>query len=142
MRKKKLDESEPVEAKDIADAIDVLLDDELALKDNVCAKKHCGAGKECRVNENGVAECVCIHTCPQEKDPRRMVLTFLKIPCATFSLFDTLQICSNHNETWNSDCELYRMRCLCKSGSSECVDAKYDHAHVEYFGTCRDVPVS
>ncbi len=54
----------------------------------------------------------------------------------------SLQICSNQNETWNSDCELYRMRCLCKSGSPGCVDSKYDHAHVEYFGTCRDVPVS
>lgn len=45
-------------------------------------------------------------------------------------------ICSNHNETWNSDCELYRMRCLCKEGAAGCVDPKYDHAHVEYFGTC------
>ena len=50
------------------------------------------------------------------------------------------QICSNQNETWNSDCELYRMRCLCKAGSDACVDAKYDHAHVEYFGTCKEVP--
>ncbi len=70
---KKIDEKEPVEQKDIQDAIDVLLDDEAALKDNLCAKKHCGAGKECRVNENGVAECVCMQYCPEEKDPRRMV---------------------------------------------------------------------
>ena len=33
------------------------------------------------------------------------------------------------------------MRCLCKSGSADCVDTKYDHAHVEYYGTCRDVEV-
>lgn len=118
---KKTDEKQPVEQLDIQDAIDVLVDDEVALKDNLCAKKHCGAGKECRVNENGVAECLCMDHCPEEKDPRRM-------------------ICSNQNETWNSDCELYRMRCLCKSGSPGCVDSKYDHAHVEYFGTCRDVP--
>ena len=51
----------------------MLLDDESALKDNVCAKKHCGAGKECRVNEQGEAECGCIASCPEEKDPRRMV---------------------------------------------------------------------
>lgn len=51
-----------------------------------------------------------------------------------------MQICSNQNETWNSDCELYRMRCLCKAGAEGCVDSKYDHAHVEYFGTCKEVP--
>jgi len=118
---KKSEEKEPVEQKDIQDAIDVLLDDEAALKDNVCAKKHCGAGKECRVNEQGEAECVCMASCPEEKDPRRM-------------------ICSNQNETWNSDCELYRMRCHCKTGSAECTDTKYDHAHVDYFGSCKDVP--
>lgn len=52
-----------------------------------------------------------------------------------------VQICSNHNETWNSDCELYRMRCLCKEGAAGCVDPKYDHAHVEYFGTCTQLRV-
>lgn len=70
---KKTDEKQPVEQLDIQDAIDVLVDDEVALKDNLCAKKHCGAGKECRVNENGVAECLCMDHCPEEKDPRRMV---------------------------------------------------------------------
>lgn len=64
---------QPVEQTDIQDAIDVLVDDEAALKDNLCAKKHCGAGKECRVNELGVAQCVCMEACPEEKDPRRMV---------------------------------------------------------------------
>lgn len=33
------------------------------------------------------------------------------------------------------------MRCLCKTGSEECIDSKYDHAHVDYFGSCKDVPV-
>lgn len=71
---KKQKKEEPIEAKDIQDALDILVEDEAVPKDNLCAKKHCGAGKECRVNENGVAECVCIHSCPEEKDPRRMVL--------------------------------------------------------------------
>ena len=73
-----------MEEKDIQDAIDVLVDDEAALKDNLCAKKHCGAGKECRVNENGVAECVCMQYCPEEKDPRRMV-SFLFLIIKHFS---------------------------------------------------------
>jgi len=111
----------PVEVKDIEDAIAVLAADDVAPLPDACANKHCGAGKECRVDQSGVAQCQCIAACPQEKDPRRM-------------------ICSNQNETWNSDCELYRMRCLCKENSAECVDPKYDHAHVEYFGTCKNLP--
>jgi len=111
----------PVESKDVQDAIDILLDDEAAAAVDACARKHCGAGRECRVNEEGKAECRCVAACPEEKDPRRM-------------------ICSNQNETWNSDCDLYRMRCLCKEGSEDCVDPKYDHAHVEYFGTCKNLP--
>jgi len=108
-----------VEQRDIQDAIDVLMTDEADLNDP-CARKHCGAGRECHINQHGAAECHCISSCPEEVDPRRM-------------------ICSNYNETWNSDCELYRMRCLCKTHSTECVDSKYDHAHVEYFGSCKDV---
>lgn len=76
-KNKKTEDKEPVEQKDIQDAIDVLVDDEEALKDNLCARKHCGAGKECRVNENGAAECVCMQSCPEEKDPRRMVFSTL-----------------------------------------------------------------
>ena len=75
-KSKKVDETgtkQAVEQLDIQDAIDVLADDEAALKDNLCAKKHCGAGKECRVNQMGAAECVCMDHCPEEKDPRRMV---------------------------------------------------------------------
>lgn len=119
-RNKKVD-IKPVEVKDIQDAIDILIDDESAPIADACANKHCGAGKECRVDDVGVASCQCVQSCPEETDPRRM-------------------ICSNHNETWNSDCELYRMRCLCKEGSQECADSKYDHAHVEYFGTCTQLP--
>ena len=80
------EQQQPVEVTDVQDAIDVLVDDEAALKDNLCAKKHCGAGKECRVNDQGVAQCVCMETCPEEKDPRRMVCdraitSFQGVPC-------------------------------------------------------------
>ena len=77
----------PVESKDVQDAIDVLLDDEAAAAVDACARKHCGAGRECRVNEEGKAECRCVAACPEEKDPRRMVNTshFLRYSFASFA---------------------------------------------------------
>lgn len=79
-----------MESKDIQDAIDILVDDEAALKDNLCAKKHCGAGKECRVSDQGVAQCVCIETCPEEKDPRRMVQVYnMFLKCYSFKILNT-----------------------------------------------------
>ncbi|UYV79124.1 SPARC [Cordylochernes scorpioides] len=48
------------------------------------------------------------------------------------------QVCSNHNETWESDCHLHRMRCLCMEGDyGRCLHAKHKHAHVDYFGPCK-----
>ncbi len=76
LRKPKKPET-PVEVKDIQDAIDVLLDDDETPVLDACARKHCGAGKECKVNADGDAECRCIAACPEESDPRRMVTSLL-----------------------------------------------------------------
>jgi len=86
-----------------------------------CAKKHCGAGRVCELTAEGAAQCVCISTCPDEVDPRR-------------------KVCSNHNETWGSDCEVYQMRCWCDRGEDGCRAEKYKHVHIEYYGVCRDMP--
>ncbi|KAJ8881741.1 hypothetical protein PR048_018227 [Dryococelus australis] len=51
-----------------------------------------------------------------------------------------LQVCSNHNETWGSDCEVYQMRCWCEKGLSQCRGDQYEHVHIEYYGICRDMP--
>ncbi|KAF4533224.1 hypothetical protein B566_EDAN005139 [Ephemera danica] len=85
-----------------------------------CAKKHCGAGRICEVNADGEPECVCIPSCPDETDPRR-------------------KVCSNHNETWASDCEVYQMRCWCDKGMDQCLGEQYKHVHIEYYGECRDM---
>lgn len=53
-----------------------------------------------------------------------------------------IQVCSNHNETWGSDCEVYQMRCWCDRGDDGCRGEKYKHVHIEYYGVCRDMPVS
>lgn len=55
--------------------------------------------------------------------------------------FLLIQVCSNHNETWDSDCEVYRMRCLCEEGNEQCLKKKYKHVHVDYFGGCRGMNV-
>lgn len=53
-----------------------------------------------------------------------------------------LQVCTNHNETWTSDCEVYQQRCLCLDGSELCRGPQYHHVQIEYYGMCREMPVS
>lgn len=38
-----------------------------------CANFHCGAGKQCDIDENNKPKCVCIKQCPTEDDDRRKV---------------------------------------------------------------------
>lgn len=49
----------------------------------------------------------------------------------------SLQVCSNHNETWDSDCALYQMRCLCTEDLEDCELDKYKHVHIDYYGPCK-----
>lgn len=84
-----------------------------------CADKHCGAGRVCGVNEHGKAECICIPECPEESDIRR-------------------KVCSNHNDTWPSDCAVYQQRCFCEKGLEGCRGEKFRHVHIEYYGACRE----
>jgi hypothetical protein len=53
------------------------------------------------------------------------------------------QVCTNKNETWNSDCEVYRQRCLCDNKDEEgCKDSELKHIHIDYYGECKEMPVS
>lgn len=83
---------------------------------------HCGAGRICEVDKEGEPQCVCIPTCPVETESRR-------------------KVCSNHNETWTSDCAVYQQRCLCDRGDAECKGEQYKHVHIEYYGECREMKV-
>ncbi|XP_015906707.1 SPARC [Parasteatoda tepidariorum] len=85
-----------------------------------CAKHKCGPGKVCEMDSDGIAQCNCIKKCPDASDFRR-------------------KVCSNHNETWDSDCELYQMRCFCTEGMDGCKFNKYKHVHVDYYGPCKDI---
>merc|ERR1711892_1396810 len=65
-----------------------------------CESVHCPAGKEC-VEEEEEGVCVCVKECGVEHDMRR-------------------HVCSNHNQTFQSDCSLYQARCWCEEGDSRC----------------------
>ena len=48
-----------------------------------------------------------------------------------------MQVCSNFNETFRSDCEIHQMRCFCEQEipNRRCEDPeKYKHVHIEYYG--------
>uniref|UniRef100_A0A8D8WMC4 SPARC n=1 Tax=Cacopsylla melanoneura TaxID=428564 RepID=A0A8D8WMC4_9HEMI len=86
-----------------------------------CSSMHCSAGKVCQVNVDGEASCSCIKQCPQELEARR-------------------KVCTNYNETFGSDCEVYQKRCECEENMPECIRPDYAHVHIEYYGECRDMP--
>lgn len=93
-------------------------------EDNVydpCQDKFCGAGRECIVTEDGVGVCICQAECDEPAEDRR-------------------KVCSNHNETWPSDCELYRQRCLCAEEEKGCTNPEYKHVHIDYYGHCQEIP--
>ncbi|GBP47430.1 SPARC [Eumeta japonica] len=95
-------------------------DNDVTIEDP-CLKVHCSAGRICEIDEHGEAVCNCIKDCPYETDSRR-------------------KVCTNHNETWPSDCEVYRQRCLCLDGSDLCRGPQYHHVQIEYYGSCREMP--
>lgn len=86
-----------------------------------CTKVHCGAGRVCQA-KGTTASCVCIPQCPEELDPRR-------------------KVCTNRNETWSSDCEVYRHRCLCDTNDASCKGKDLKHIHINYYGECKSMPV-
>lgn len=107
-------------APDAPQAGDDLIDNRVPLIDP-CLQVRCGAGRICEVDDEGEPQCVCIPKCPVESDSRR-------------------KVCSNHNETWTSDCAVYQQRCLCDKKDPQCKGEQYKHVHIEYYGECRSMP--
>lgn len=87
---------------------------------NPCNTKICGVGTECVVNPDKSATCECVKECAEEKDERR-------------------KVCSNLNVTFDSDCQLHQMACFCAKSMDGCTEEKYEHLHVDYFGSCRQI---
>ncbi|XP_046611571.1 SPARC [Neodiprion virginianus] len=86
-----------------------------------CMNKHCSAGRTCKPDDDGVAQCVCVEECEPESDARR-------------------KVCTNLNETWSSDCEVHQARCFCVTDDPRCKGPEQKHVHVEYYGECREMP--
>lgn len=86
-----------------------------------CMHKHCGAGRVCQLTPENEAQCVCIEVCGEEIDPRR-------------------RVCTNYNETFGSDCEVYQARCFCDTDDPRCKGPDYQHVHIEYYGECKQMP--
>lgn len=101
-------------------AADIHAEPKSPLTVDPCSKIHCSAGRVCRA-EGKTASCVCIPECPPEHEPRR-------------------QVCTNKNETWSSDCEVYRQRCLCENNDTQCKGPEFKHFHIDYYGACHEQP--
>ncbi|XP_053976688.1 SPARC [Hylaeus anthracinus] len=92
------------------------------LRMDPCLEKHCGAGRVCKIVNEESAECVCVDVCDEEVDPRR-------------------KVCTNYNETYGSDCQVYQARCFCETGDARCAGPDNQHVHIEYYGECRQMPM-
>ncbi|KAF7277073.1 hypothetical protein GWI33_009474 [Rhynchophorus ferrugineus] len=99
---------------------DDLIDNRVPVIDP-CLDVQCGAGMVCELDKEGDPQCVCIETCPEETESRR-------------------KVCSNANETWPSDCSVYQQRCWCRNKDSRCAKESNVHIHIEYYGSCREMP--
>ena len=47
------------------------------------------------------------------------------------------QACSTQNVTFESECELYRQKCLCHVNRPGCKDPSYRDANLDYYGECQ-----
>lgn len=92
-----------------------------ALQKDPCSKTRCGPGRECVVDPaTSEPKCLCMRECGPNKDPRR-------------------QVCDNFNNTWNSDCHLFRHQCACKDGESKDCTENHSHMHIDYYGECKEL---
>lgn len=86
--------------------------------ENPCAYVECGVGKECLLDNNDEAICVCIRKCPSNNIP----------------------VCTTLNQTFESECDFQRERCLCQEGDSQCKNPKHVSAMMDYYGSCKELP--
>ncbi|CAD5116849.1 DgyrCDS5693 [Dimorphilus gyrociliatus] len=84
-----------------------------------CITKECSIGHECRLDDFGKPFCACAESCPND-DPNAF-------------------ICTNQNISLPSECELHRIRCMCKKRMPQCADQSFSHIHLDYYGPCRQV---
>ncbi|XP_046336261.1 SPARC-like isoform X2 [Haliotis rufescens] len=107
------------EESDEDEKVDVYAEEKrLRMRIDLCKKKKCYRGEVCRLDNRQQAECVCLHECEPEVDPR-------------------YHVCSTKNQTYESECELDRDHCLCKTKQPGCSNARLNKIQLDYFGGCR-----
>jgi len=90
------------------------------IREHPCASVTCDLGYECELDEDEAATCVCIRKCP--------------------SIVSDIPVCTTLNETFTSECEFHRERCLCEHGNEECADPEHVSAIMDYYGKCKELP--
>lgn len=87
--------------------------------ENPCAHIECDVGKECMLDDKEEAMCVCIRKCPY--------------------VSSNIPVCTTLNETFESECDFQRERCLCQQGDAECKNPRHVSAMMDYYGSCKEL---
>ncbi|XP_059168006.1 SPARC-like [Physella acuta] len=86
---------------------------------NPCSRKKCYRGETCQLTENREAECVCYTRCAE--------------------IYAGLEVCSNNNMTYKSECHLDLDHCLCSNNRQGCLSPGKRKIYLEYYGACREL---
>lgn len=89
---------------------------------NPCFRKKCQRGEECVLDKNRNSKCVCTPEC----DPRLV-------------REERLQVCSNKNVTYQSECHLDQDHCLCRTNDRKCSSPGTAKILLEYYGACKEI---
>jgi hypothetical protein len=88
-----------------------------------CYTHQCAVGQECDLDEDNKPVCICARSCTPETQDRAKV-----------------NVCSTSNVTFESECEMYRQKCLCShAGRRGCDNAEYADNELNYYGPCKDL---
>ncbi|XP_055346429.1 SPARC-like [Paramacrobiotus metropolitanus] len=100
------------------DEVDDSMKSDGSSRTNPCANFPCEEGLECELNEDEQPMCVCSKMCPNNSP---------------------IKVCSSFNQTFDSECHLYKQRCLCQRGLPGCDDPKNKDMQLEYLNECREL---
>lgn len=88
-----------------------------------CYDMDCGIGHECDIDDDNKPVCICARQCTPEVVDRAKV-----------------NVCSTSNVTFDSECEMYRQKCMCgKTGRKGCDNREYAEVELDYFGPCKEL---
>lgn len=108
------EEDKPIEIDDRTDSL------RAERRRNPCIRKKCYRGETC-VLKDAKAVCICTPDCSfYSRNDRR------------------IEVCSNKNDTYHTECDLDRDHCLCKRKEPGCTRPGGNKIQVEYYGKCQE----